>query len=141
MARRTSAAIEWRASRRDRGLVLAALFCGLGATNHTFMALMAAAIGLFALITAPRRALRMRLIASAAAAFVSGLLPYLYLPVRSRMNPRLDWGNPETLAAFRDVVLRRDFWGRAWIEGPSDLLIIFDVVLLVVLAVIVPKFL
>jgi tetratricopeptide (TPR) repeat protein len=41
------------------------------------------------------------------------------------MNPRLDWGNPETLDAFLAVVLRRDFWGRAWIEGPSDLLVIF----------------
>jgi tetratricopeptide (TPR) repeat protein len=120
-----SAAVEWHASRRDRDLVLAALFCGLGATNHTFMALMAAAIGVFALVTAPRRALRLRLIAATAAAFVAGLVPYLYLPIRSRMNPRLDWGNPETLAAFRDVVLRRDFWGRAWIEGPGDLLTIF----------------
>jgi tetratricopeptide (TPR) repeat protein len=120
-----SAAIRWHASRRDRDLVVAAFLCGLGATNHTVMALMAAAIGLFAIVTAPRLALRARLIALAAAAFVAGLLPYLYLPIRSRMNPRLDWGNPETLPAFRDVVLRRDFWGRAWIESPSDLLVIF----------------
>jgi tetratricopeptide (TPR) repeat protein len=56
-----------------------------------------------------------------AGAFALGLLPYLYLPIRSRFNPPLDWGNPERLDTFLDVVLRRDFWRRAWIERPSDL--------------------
>jgi tetratricopeptide (TPR) repeat protein len=119
-----SAAFAWHASRRDRHLLAAAFLCGLGATNHTFMALMAAAIGLFAVGTAPALARRPRLVLAGAAAFAAGLLPYAYLPIRSRMDPRLDWGNPETPAAFRDVVLRRDFWGRAWIEGPGDLLVV-----------------
>ena len=119
-----SAAFAWRASARDKDLLAAAFLCGLGATNHTFMALMAAAIGLFAVITDPALARRPRLILAGAGCFVAGLLPYLYLPIRSRMDPQLDWGNPETLEAFRDVVLRRDFWGRAWIEGPSDLLVV-----------------
>ena len=52
-------------------------------------------------------------------AALAGLLPYLYLPLRSRADPRLDWGDPETLDRFLDVVLRRDFWERAWIEGPA----------------------
>ena len=92
-----SAAFAWRASRRDRDLLAAAFLCGLGATNHTFMALMAAAIGLFAVVTAPALARRPRLVLAGAGCFVAGLLPYLYLPIRSRMDPRLDWGNPETL--------------------------------------------
>lgn len=29
--------------------------------------------------------------------FCAGLLPYLYIPIASRANPKLDWGNPETL--------------------------------------------
>jgi tetratricopeptide (TPR) repeat protein len=118
-------AVRWRQSGRERHLLAAAFVCGLGATNHTFMALMAGAIGLYVLVTAPTLARRPRLVAAGAGLFVLGLLPYLYLPLRSRMDPRLDWGNPETLAAFRDVVLRRDFWGRAWIEQPSDLATIF----------------
>ena len=40
------------------------------------------------------------------------------------MNPRLDWGDPETLEKFLDVVLRRGFWQRAFIERPSDVLLI-----------------
>ena len=39
-------------------------------------------------------------------------------------RPALDWGNPETLDGFLGVVLRRDFWGRAFIEGPGDLPVI-----------------
>lgn len=118
-------AVRWGKDRRDRDLLVAAFLCGLGATNHTFMALMAVAIGLFVVVNAPSLARRGRLVLAGFGCFAAGLLPYLYLPIRSRMNPRLDWGNPETLGAFRDVVLRRDFWGRAWIEGPSDLLVIF----------------
>jgi tetratricopeptide (TPR) repeat protein len=119
-----SAALAWRASGRERHLLAAAFLCGLGATNHTFMALMAAAIGLFAVITTPALARRPRLVLAGAGCFIAGLLPYAYLPIRSRMDPPLDWGNPETLGAFRDVVLRRDFWGRAWIESPSDFLVV-----------------
>ena len=120
-----AAAVRWRESRSDRDLLAAAFLCGLGATNHTFMALMAGAIGLFVLATRPALARRWRLVLAGAACFAAGLLPYAYLPLRSRMDPRLDWGNPETWTAFRDVVTRRDFWGRAWIEGPSDLAVIF----------------
>ena len=119
-----AAAVRWRESGGDRDLLWAAFLCGLGATNHTFMALMAGAIGLFALATRPSLVRQWRLVLAGAACFAAGLLPYAYLPLRSRMEPRLDWGNPETWTAFRDVVTRRDFWGRAWIEQPSDLLVI-----------------
>lgn len=32
--------------------------------------------------------------------FIIGLLPYLYLPLRASMEPRFNWGNPETLESF-----------------------------------------
>jgi len=31
---------------------------------------------------------------------IPGLLLYLYLPIRSMVNPRLDWGNPENVTNF-----------------------------------------
>jgi hypothetical protein len=128
----TTAACAWGAAARRRppaarddrsaarALTLAFFLCGLGATNHTFMAVYAVALALFMVAAAPATLLRGRLILSAAAAFAAGLIPYAYLPLRSRANPRLDWGDPETLEAFLGVVLRRDFWARAWIEGPAD---------------------
>lgn len=117
----TSAALSWHRSRRDRDLFLAFFLCGLGATNHTFMGVMAAAVAVFAAVSDLALLRRPRAAAGIALAFTCGLLPYAYLPLRSRMDPRLDWGNPETLSALVDVILRRDFWGRAWIEGPADL--------------------
>lgn len=120
----TSAAYSWRRTRNERSLVLAAFLCGLGAANHTFMGIYGLLLGAYALAVDPTLLGRPRLLGRAAAAGAVGLLPYLYLPLRSAQNPRLDWGNPETLSAFLDVLLRRDFWPRAWIEKPSDVLVV-----------------
>jgi tetratricopeptide (TPR) repeat protein len=117
----TAAAFTWHRTRERRWLAITLLACGLGATNHTFMAIYAIAFALFVAVH-DRRALAGRGGLAAAAAFGSGLLPYLYLPLRSRADPALDWGNPETLAATLDVVLRRGFWERRWVEGPGDVL-------------------
>ncbi|MEM8934647.1 MAG: DUF2723 domain-containing protein, partial [Acidobacteriota bacterium] len=86
-------ALDPRRDHRAIGfMVAAAMVTGLGAANHTFM-------GLFGLV---------------------GLLPYLYLPIRSRQQPRLDWGDPETWDGFKAVVTREDFWDRAWMESSAD---------------------
>ncbi len=117
----TAAAVAWHARPEARRLALVFLVCGLGATNHTFMAIYAAAFAACAVAAAPARVLRPRALALAGAAFALGLLPYLYLPLRARMHPPLEWGRPEDLPGFLNVVLRRDFWERRWIEGPADL--------------------
>lgn len=117
----TWCALRWTADRRDRWLLALAFVCGLGATNHTFMLVYGVAAAVFVVVVAPGVLRRGRLLAGAAGMLLLGLLPYLYLPLRSRADPPLDWGNPETLGAFLAVVRRADFWGRAWIEGPRDL--------------------
>jgi tetratricopeptide (TPR) repeat protein len=116
--------LAWRDSGRDRDLLLACLLCGVGAANHTFMGFVAFAVGLFALATRPALVRRWKMLLAMPAAALLGLLPYAYLPLRSRMDPPLDWGNPETLDTFMKVILRRDFWERKWIEGPGDLFLI-----------------
>jgi tetratricopeptide (TPR) repeat protein len=141
-------AIRWQRTRSAGALALAFFVCGLGATNHTVMAIVAIALGcVVALETIAAvsgssvlaraagvdmeagAALRhpmvaVRHAAVAAFAFAAGLLPYLYLLIRSRMDPRLDWGNPETFSALVDVIVRRDFWERAYIESAGDLVTI-----------------
>jgi tetratricopeptide (TPR) repeat protein len=86
------------------------------------MAVFAVAAGVFALATRPELLRSPRRWWVPLLAFAAGLLPYAWLPLRSRYDPRLDWGNPETAGAFLRVVLRRDFWDRRWLEGPADLL-------------------
>jgi len=120
----TDAAFRWDRDRDPRHLAFAFFLSGLGATAHIFMTVYAAALGAFVVLREPSILLRPRQLLAAAGALAAGLIGYLYLPLRSRMNPRLDWGNPETLQSFLDVVLRRDFWVRAWIEQPADVLVI-----------------
>jgi tetratricopeptide (TPR) repeat protein len=121
VAASTAVAFAWYRSGRPRALATAFFLCGLGATNHTFMVVYATALALFAAVHEPSLLRRHRQIAFCVAAFWAGLLPYVYLPLRSSMNPALDWGNPETWPAFLGVVTRRDFWNRRWLEGPGDL--------------------
>ncbi|MBI5208006.1 MAG: DUF2723 domain-containing protein [Candidatus Firestonebacteria bacterium] len=40
-----------------------------------------------------------------------GFLIYFYLPVRSVNNPTIDWGDPENIAGFIDVFMRRQYGG------------------------------
>ena len=108
--------------RDSRWLYLGFFITGLGATNHTFMALQAAVMFVAALVYEPRLATRRGWLAGIAGSFGVGLLPYVYLPLRARTDLLVDWGSSETLAGFLDVVLRRDYWGQAWVEGPLDVL-------------------
>ena len=117
--------LRWRRNRRDRDLVAAAFVCGLGASNHLEMGVAGLAIGIFVLATDPKIVRRVRLVAGCVLAAAVGLLPYVYLPLRARAHPLLDWGHPVTPANFVKVVLRSDFWGRAYIQSPADLLPIF----------------
>jgi hypothetical protein len=118
--------LAWRWSRlgEDRALALAFFTCALGASNHLFMAVYAACLVLFVLVTRPSTLRSWRVMALSAAGALAGLSPYLYLPLRSRSNPRLDWGDPETLEALGTVVFRESFWERAWLESPADLLVV-----------------
>jgi tetratricopeptide (TPR) repeat protein len=120
----TAAAFAWHRDRERGRLALAFFLAGLGATNHMYMALFAVALGAFVLLSEPALLRRPRELAAAALALLAGLVPYLYLPLRSRADPVLDWGNPETLGAFLANVTRSDFQERAWIEGPADLPVI-----------------
>jgi tetratricopeptide (TPR) repeat protein len=115
-------ALAWYRSRQPRALIAAFFVAALGACNHTYMGVFAIALGVFALITEPGLLRKPRTLIASGAAFLLGLSPYLYLPLRSRTNPRLDWGNPETIRGTLDVILRRDAWERAWLESPADLL-------------------
>ncbi len=118
-------ATRWWANRRMGTLALAFFVCGLGASNHSYMALFAIALSITALASEPAllasSAVALRGLARCGSAFMLGLLPYVYLPIRASMYPVLDWGEPRTVGGFLDVTLRRGFWQRAWIEQPSDL--------------------
>jgi tetratricopeptide (TPR) repeat protein len=113
-------ALRWRRTRETTPLVVAFFLCGLGASNHLFMAVFGVALAVFAVASEPGLLRRPALLAGCAAAAAAGLLPYLYLPLRARAHPLLAWGDPRTLGAFGKVVLREDFWRRRWVESAAD---------------------
>src|SRR5262249_9714656 len=143
----TYSALRWHGERAPHWCAATFFTCGLGAANHMFMAVDTVGFALGARIAASARrvgftpALRavgllwgpadatawrsgLLTLAASLGAFGLGLLPYLYLPIRASADPLLNWGDPRTLNRFLRVVLRRGFWGRAFYEQPSDLLVI-----------------
>ena len=88
-------ALVWRAERRARDLLIGALLAGLSVSNHGLAITVVPIVILFVLFDArPEIAGSPTLLVKAAGAFVLGLLPYLYLPLRALFGP------PETYATF-----------------------------------------
>ncbi len=101
--------LVWRETRRDRVLRWFALIYGLSLTNHSTMAMVGPAFGLYVLFIDPRIWRRFGLLASLAGLALLGFAVNLYLPIRSAVNPPMDWGNPETLQGFWDVITRKQY--------------------------------
>lgn len=89
---------------RARGtcwLLSAGLAAGLGLGNHLSLAL--ALPGTVAWV-AWRRERRGKALGAFAMGLVLGLMVYVYLPLRARAWPPVNWGNPQTWEGFRWLV-------------------------------------
>ena len=103
----------------DAWLVAAAVAFGVSLANHALTLLLAPGIALFVLFVQPELLRRPRLILAASGALAAAtVLLYLYLPLRSAMNPPLDYANPETWDGFRYLVLAEQFRGS--FQGIAD---------------------
>lgn len=96
----------------DRWLFAAAMVFGVSLGNHGLTLLLAPGIALFVLVVEPRILRRPQVILACAAglALTTAAL-YAYLPIRSAMNPPLDYANPETWEGFRYLVFAEQFRG------------------------------
>ena len=120
LALATLYAFRWARDGGFHDLAFAFLLCGLGACNHLYMAVFGGALAIFAFVRDPSLLRKPARIAALAGLAAAGLLPYLYLPLRARSHPLLQWGDPETAGSLVKVVLREDFWRRSWARGPAD---------------------
>lgn len=115
------ALVSWWRGRDDKVLVLASLLTGLAMTDHmTSGLLIPSALILIALVDW-RKFLDMRLVIGCCLAFASGLIPYIYLPIRASMHPPLNYNNPSTLHNFLYLVTGREWARYMWHFGPAEL--------------------
>lgn len=101
----------WLTDKKESRLLLLALTAGLAMTHHVIIALFYPVFLLFILLNGPRLLKNWKLMVKIFALFLLPLLLYLYLPIRSAVNPLNDWGNPETLPAMIDHITAEQFGG------------------------------
>jgi hypothetical protein len=83
---------------RERAIALTLMAYGTGValTNHLSTAFLLPGLAFYALRAGTVRVPLWLL----AAGFAVGVSGYLYLPIRSALDPALDWGDPQTFGAF-----------------------------------------
>jgi Protein of unknown function (DUF2723) len=115
------ALLLWRERRRDRYLLLSAFLVGFCMTNHLTSGLLLPASLLFVALVDWRKLVDVRLVLAGAALFVAGLAPYLYLPLRSAMDPPFKANDPTTFERFWYVVSGGNLRGGFFAFGPAEL--------------------
>jgi len=115
---------EGRGDRRGSGrwLFAAAIIFGISLGNHALTVLLAPGIALFVLLVAPRLLFERPLLVlgCAAGVAVTAAALYAYIPIRSAMEPPLDYADPETWDRFRYLVFAEQFRGTFRTFPPLD---------------------
>jgi 4-amino-4-deoxy-L-arabinose transferase-like glycosyltransferase len=112
--------IRWRDTGQARMLYGAAFAAGLGVVAHGLMILPLPVFAAAALWPRDGERPKLKQVGIGSVAFLLPFLLLLYLPIRSAANPEMDWGNPETLGAFWDVMTRTQYsdlftsYSRSW---------------------------
>lgn len=108
---------RYRASRR---LLLAMLFlCGLALTHHHTILIVFPSLLIFAALPLLDLFRGLRRLAAGAGAFLLGLLPYAYIPIRASQKPYCNFTDPSSFSAFKDFVLRRYYGTSSLWVGPE----------------------
>ena len=96
-----------------RWLVAASLVFGLSLGNHALTLLLAPGIAAYVLLVAPRILWQQWRVVLGCLAVVglTAVAVYAYLPLRSAMDPPLDYADPEGWGSFWYVVLGQQFQG------------------------------
>lgn len=120
--------LVWRATRRDRYLLIAAFGVGLAMTNHMTSGLLLPAGLLFVAVVDWRKLLQWRLALKGAGLFLLGLTPYLYLPIRASFGAPMVANKPDNLERFLYVVsggnLREQFFAFT-LEEQADRILLY----------------
>ena len=115
------ALLLWRERRRDRYLLLSAFLAGFCMTNHLTSGLLLPASLLFVVLVDWRKLVDLKLVLKGVVLFVAGLAAYLYLPLRSAMDPPFKANDPTNFERFWYVVSGGNLRGGFFAFGPEEL--------------------
>ncbi|PIS30814.1 hypothetical protein COT42_02400 [Candidatus Saganbacteria bacterium CG08_land_8_20_14_0_20_45_16] len=101
--------LVWRQSHKFAFLLLFAFCFGLSLSHHHSMLLLAPGYLFFIWSQEKKLYLKPQKLAWLGLSLLAGLLPYAFLPWRSRQNPYLDWGDPETIGRFFATITRAQY--------------------------------
>lgn len=116
-----SVLLHWRTTRRDRYLLLWAFLVGLSMTNHMTSGLLLVAGLLFVRLTEPGKLSDGKLLLKGVGLFLLGLTPYVYLPIRSLVDPPFAASDTDTLLEFLVFVSGARFGNHMFAFGPAEL--------------------
>ena len=100
--------IWWR-TQDMRYLMACAFLWGLGLANHHTLVAFFPLFLIFLAAAAGMKRIKAKHLFLFFFFSLLGLSVYVYLPVRSLADPAMDWGDPEDMRRFIEVVLRRQF--------------------------------
>ncbi|MGH7814724.1 MAG: protein O-mannosyl-transferase family [Candidatus Binataceae bacterium] len=119
-------ALKWAKTGKRRWLWTLALSSGVGLGSAAVLAMELPALVIYAIVAQPRKFFRPVTVIAAGFLGLFGVAGiYAFLPIRARMNPPLNYGDPRTWKAFRAVAMgagvgeTKDFL--TW-HGPIDAL-------------------
>ena len=104
--------LRWRRTDASRDLYIAAALFGLAlGVHHATVGVTFVGIAAFVVATAGIRFLGSRQVLIAAVISIVALAAvYSYLPIAAARKPVLNWGDPSTIAQFRQHVTAAQFW-------------------------------
>ena len=100
---------SWQRNHHDRLLMWLAFLFGLGMSNHLMLFFLLIVVGMFLVLSAPAMIKRIGFLCRLIFLFGIGLTPYMYLPIRARAHPAINWGQAATWQAFWAHVSRHQY--------------------------------
>ena len=97
--------LHWLETGKDKYFYCLAIICGLGAGTHITFLLILPFIFLFTLLKDKSLITIKRFLLFVAVAAAT----YSYLPIRARMSPEFNWGNPGTAENFINYITQSDW--------------------------------
>jgi hypothetical protein len=119
----TYCAIRWYFDPEQLGwLIASAAIVALGVANHTVVAIHVLAIAALVVMRRPQILREPRLwIGFAIAAIPPALLYFVWIPLRARARPPVNWGNIRSFRELRDFLARKQYWRHRYVRSARQL--------------------